>query len=197
MLTTRSGWQPAFDLWLLVAIGAALLALTLIGPVVHARLGDIAFVSLAVTQGLLVAYATRLAEICPERQALWLIFGVALALRAALLFVPPHLSTDIYRYVWDGRVQGAGINPYRYLPAAPEFAPLRDAAIYPFINRKDYAPTIYPPSAQMLFFLTTRLSDGLVAMKLVLIAFEAVTAAVVLGFLLRLGGPATRVLAYA
>lgn len=179
------------------AIGAALLALTLIGPAVHAGAGDIAYVALAVMQGLLVAYATRLGVTCPEQQALWLIFGVALALRAALLLVPPHLSTDIYRYVWDGRVQGAGINPDRYMPAAPELAPLRDAAIYPLINRRDYAPTIYPPAAQMLFLLANRLSDGLVAMKLVLIAFEAVTAAVVLGFLLRLGGPATRVLAYA
>lgn len=181
----------------LAFIGAVLLATTLAGTAVHARLGDIAFVSLAVTQGLLVAYATRLGEACPERQTLWLILGVALALRLALLFTTPHLSTDIYRYVWDGRVQGAGINPYRYLPAAPELAPLRDAAIYPLINRKDYAPTIYPPAAQMLFFLTTWLSDSLVAMKLVLVASEAVTVAVVIGFLRRLGRPSTRVLAYA
>lgn len=181
----------------MLAIGAALIALTLLGPAVHAGLGDIAFVSLAVTQGLLVAYATRLAERCPERQALLLILGVALALRLALLFVPPHLSTDIYRYIWDGRVQGAGINPYRYLPAAPELAPLRDAAIYPLINRRDYALTIYPPAAQMLFFLVTRLSDSVVAMKLAMIASEAVTAAVVIGFLRRLGRPATRVVAYA
>ena len=49
----------------------------------------------------------------------------------ALLFVEPYLSTDIYRYVWDGRVQAAGINPYRYVPSAPELAHLRDAADLP------------------------------------------------------------------
>ena len=50
-------------------------------------------------------------------------------MRALLLFAPPH-STDIYRYIWDGRVQADGINPYRYVPADPALAHLRDAAIY-------------------------------------------------------------------
>ena len=52
---------------------------------------------------------------------------VAAALRLPLIVSPPFLSTDIYRYVWDGRVQAAGINPYRYLPADPALASLRDA----------------------------------------------------------------------
>ena len=72
-------------------------------------------------------------------------------MRLALLFVEPYLSTDIYRYIWDGRVQAAGINPYRYVPNAPELAQLRDAAIFPLINRASYAPTIYPPAAQAIF----------------------------------------------
>jgi hypothetical protein len=33
---------------------------------------------------------------------------------------------DLYRYVWDGRVQAAGLNPYSYAPADPELAALRD-----------------------------------------------------------------------
>ena len=51
-------------------IGAALLATTLAGPVVHLRLGDLAFAALAVGQGLLVLLATRLAAGCRERQGL-------------------------------------------------------------------------------------------------------------------------------
>lgn len=50
---------------------------------------------------------------------------------------------------------------------------MRDAAIYTNINRRDYAPTIYPPLAQMIFFLTTRASEGIWWMKLVLVLFEA------------------------
>ena len=93
-------------------------------------------------------------------------------MRLALLFVEPYLSTDIYRYVWDGRVQAAGINPYRHVPSAPEVAHLRDAAIFPNINRADYAVTIYPPAAQAIFLAVTRLGESVVAMKLGLLAFE-------------------------
>ena len=59
------------------------------------------------------------------RRAVWLVLGVALAMRLLVLPAPPFLSSDMYRYVWDGRVQIAGINPYRYIPADPA---LRSAA---------------------------------------------------------------------
>src|SRR6266850_746404 len=61
------------------------------------------------------------------------------------------LSTDIYRYIWDGRVQVAGkMNPYLYPPADKHLAPLRDQQIYPYVNRKK-ARTVYPAGAQILF----------------------------------------------
>jgi alpha-1,6-mannosyltransferase len=81
----------------------------------------------------------------------------AAACRLVCLFSPPFLSTDIFRYVWDGQVQAAGINPYRYIPADAHLAFLRDLDIYPHINRRTYAHTIYPPGAQMLFLLITRM----------------------------------------
>ena len=83
---------------------------------------------------------------------------VGLAMRLIVLPSPPA-SNDIYRYVWDGRVQAAGINPYRYLPADEALRPLRDEAIYPHINRATYAPTIYPPAAQLVFLAATRISE--------------------------------------
>ncbi|HYI81750.1 MAG TPA: hypothetical protein VEX11_00905, partial [Acetobacteraceae bacterium] len=162
----------------------------------HAEVGDLAFIALAVAQGVLVLVATRLAAGCRESPTLAVILGVALALRLALLFEPPNLSTDAYRYVWDGRVQGAGVNPYLHVPAAPALEALRDEAIFPSINRRDYAVTIYPPAAQMLFALVNRVSDGLLAMKLALVACEAVTAAVLVDLLRRLRRPVTRVVAY-
>ncbi len=68
-----------------------------------------------------------------------IILGVAF--RLFMLFTPFVLSTDPYRYLWDGRVQRAGINPYRYTPEAPALAALRDREIHPRINRP-WAPTI-------------------------------------------------------
>src|SRR5689334_22161267 len=57
------------------------------------------------------------------RAARWLTLGiillVAIGLRAALVPQRPYLSTDAYRYAWDGHVQAQGINPYRFAPAAP------------------------------------------------------------------------------
>ncbi|MBX9699379.1 MAG: glycosyltransferase 87 family protein [Acetobacteraceae bacterium] len=181
----------------LAAIGAILVATTLAGPMVHRGLGDMAFAALAIGQGLMVLLALRLALRCPARPALAVIAAVAVALRLALLPVAPHLSTDAYRYVWDGRVQAAGINPYRHIPEDPALAALRDEAIYPNINRRDVAVTIYPPGAQLLFLGVAGLGGGLTAMRLALLGCEAVVVAVLLAMLARFGLPSTRVLAYA
>ena len=121
----------------------------------------------------------------------------AIVFRLSILFAPPYLSDDIYRYVWDGRVQAAGINPYRYIPAAPELAQLRDETIYPKINRKDWAHTIYPPVAQVVFFLTTRISESVTWMKATMILFELVTLWAVAQLLALLGRPRQLLLIYA
>jgi alpha-1,6-mannosyltransferase len=100
------------------------------------------------------------------------VLAVAALMRLAVLLAPPYLSDDINRYVWDGRVEGAGINPYRYVPADPHLAVLRDKTIFPNINRADYAPTIYPPVAEYIFYLGTRLHESLTAMKATMLAIE-------------------------
>jgi alpha-1,6-mannosyltransferase len=117
-----------------------------------------------------------------------------------LIFVPlnpPRLSTDIYRYIWDGRVQGAGINPYLYLPVNSRLAGLRDDSIYPNINRKTYAHTIYPPGAQIFFFLVTRVTQTVPGFKLVVVLVDLVTMCVVTSTLRAIGQPAERVIVYA
>lgn len=77
----------------------------------------------------------------------------AIILRATLAPQRPYLSSDIYRYIWDGRVQAAGINPYLYPPQAGELSFLRDDKIYRNINPEDLAwPSPYPPAAQAIFF---------------------------------------------
>lgn len=106
----------------------------------------------------------------PTRFALTLIFGFAIVFNLILLPSKPSLSDDMYRYVWDGRVQANGINPYRYPSDAPELAYLRDTAIWSNMNRP-WAYTIYPPGAQMIFVLTWRLvPDSVIGFKLVMVA---------------------------
>jgi alpha-1,6-mannosyltransferase len=185
-------------IWGLAGVAAALVALTAGGPTLHLAYGGWAFTAIFAAGGAGIWLALRIADRAEERGALLVILAGALLMRVALLFVEPYLSTDIYRYIWDGRVQWAGINPYRYMPAAPELAHLRDAAIFPNINRPDYAVTIYPPVAQAVFLAITRiLGESVMAMKLGLIAFEAVTVAALIAVLRRLGHPSTRVAIYA
>jgi hypothetical protein len=80
----------------------------------------------------------------------------AVLFRLLLLPTEPRISTDLYRYLWDGRVQLAGINPYRYEPQHEVLRPLRDETIYRRINRKEF-PTIYPAGAQLLFWGAAKL----------------------------------------
>jgi hypothetical protein len=118
-------------------------------------------------------------------------------MRLVLLISEPSLSSDTYRYIWDGRVQAAGINPYRYVPAAGELASLRDETIWPHINRADYAVTLYPPGAQLLFLALTRLGESVGAMKFALLLCEAGAIAAIIALLRQLGKPSTSVAAYA
>ena len=180
----------------LAGIGAMLVGLTLVTPFAFETYGDNAFIALTIAAGLLTIVATRLAERVPSDRALWLIFGLGIALRAYVLLFDPLLSSDIYRYVWDGRVQAAGINPYRYFPADEALAFLRDETIFPHINRAATAVTIYPPVAQFFFLVVTRIGESVTVMRLALLGCEAVTVTLIMLLLRRMNRPVTRVIAY-
>src|SRR5437764_6477239 len=132
-----------------------------------------------------------------KRSTLLIVMSFAALFRLSLLFAPPYLSDDTYRYIWDGRVQAAGINPYRYIPADPALAALRDDKIYPLINRRDYARTIYPPVAEAIFFLTTRISESVTWMKVTMILFEGLAIWALVQLLGSFGLPRQRILLYA
>ena len=142
--------------------------------------------------------ALALVERCPkDKWTLPIIFTIAVLARLVCIFHPAFLSTDVYRYVWDGKVQGVGINPFRYIPADSHLSFLRDSSIYPKINRRDYAHTIYPPGAQAIFFAVTRLGASEPLMKLAMTTFEAATCFVLMRILALAKLPRERVLLYA
>ena len=171
---------------LLVGGGLALLDWQPVGLADEARLvGFVASLCLAGALWLLAVVIVRRGRL--PRGAIWLVLGAAVAMRLLTLAAPPVLSSDIYRYVWDGRVQLAGINPYRYLPAADELAFLRDQAVYPHINRADYAHTVYPPAAQAIFAAAAAATPGIFGMKAMIAAFDALAIGVLV-VLLRIAG---------
>lgn len=181
---------------LLAGIGVAFAGLTMVTPFAFQTGGDNAFIALAIPASLLTLAATQAVERTPTGRALWLIFGVGIMLRVYALLFDPFLSTDIFRYIWDGRVQAAGINPYRYFPAHDALAHLRDAVIFPRINRADYAVTIYPPVAEFFFLIVTRIGENVNVMRLALLGCEAVSVTLIVLFLRRMERPITRVVAY-
>jgi len=128
-----------------------------------------------------------------------IILIVAVACRLAALFAVPYLSSDIYRYVWDGIVQHAHVSPYRYVPGDPALGFLRapHQQIFDHINRRDYAHTIYPPAAQALFYLITWISSTVTFMKTVMVLFEGVTMYALIALLHNLGIRREQTLLYA
>jgi alpha-1,6-mannosyltransferase len=181
----------------LAAMAIGLSAITAATHALHWRIGGWVLIGAFAVGTICALTAGRIADKADDRFALVIILVGAAAMRLALLFSEPTLSSDIYRYVWDGRVQAAGINPYRYVPAAEELATLRDTEVWPHINRADYAVSLYPPGAQFVFLAATRLGESVLAMKFALLLFEAVGIAALIALLRRLGKPSTSVVAYA
>lgn len=126
---------------------------------------------------------------------LWPMLVLALLFRLTLLVSEPSLSDDVYRYVWDGRVQLAHINPYLYAPEAPEVTHLRDG-LYAGINHKEVS-TIYPPLAQLFFLLVCSLHPSLLAMKGALVLVELALVLLLVRILRQRGEDTRRVLLYA
>lgn len=130
------------------------------------------------------------------RTGIVLVLAVGIAAHAAAFApsAPPPLTTDTYRYAWDARVQAAGINPYRYVPSAPELRHLRDDAVWKGINRKNQA-TVYPPGAEASF-LAARVvfGTGIRASTWLFLIADALAVGLLLLVLARIGAPLERVL---
>lgn len=133
------------------------------------------------------------------------ILAVALLLRGLAITTEPGLTTDAYRYVWDGRLTLAGWSPYLYIPADERLVAFRDPAIYPHLNQRETAYTIYPPVAQLVFAAGAALdrlagtaSDaGHNGMKLVMLGCEALIVWGLVSWLDAVKLPRERVLIYA
>jgi len=71
------------------------------------------------------------------RRTLLVLMAAAAVVQLPGLFAGPQMSTDAYRYVWDGRVQTAGTDPYRYVPLDDHLARLRDPILFPGLTPAD------------------------------------------------------------
>jgi len=127
----------------------------------------------------------------------WLLLVLSLLIRLSFFTTDPVGSDDVYRYLWDGKVQSVGINPYRYSPDDPALAGLRSSLLPGSVNHPDMK-TVYFPFSQWLFLLAFRMAgESLWGLKAMLLAAEAATLAGLLLLLAHLKLPRRMVLLYA
>ena len=123
------------------------------------------------------------------------LLGVAALLRLLLLPLPPSLSEDVRRYLWDGRVAAAGLNPYLLPASSPRLAHLRDGR-WEALPHRD-VPTVYPPVAVALFSIAARFPAPLAVWKGLLAAADLGGCLLLVRLARRVGVPTARAVWYA
>jgi len=181
----------------LAVTGSVFLASTIVMAFSRARLGSpLFFTCVACT---VVAYVAMLARVWNEdhapRRLIVAAFALAVAFRIPLAAAPVDGNNDMIRYVWDGRVQHLGYNPYQVLPADPAMVDTHTDETRMMPSRHWRTP--YLPSAQLFFRLVVGLHDSTRAMKLALVACDLLTIVVVWRWLAATGRREWLALAYA
>jgi alpha-1,6-mannosyltransferase len=181
----------------LAVTGAAFLASMIVVTFWRAPLGSPLFFACAGVAG--IAYVAMLARIWREdhapRRLIVAAFALAVAFRLPLAIPPVDGNSDLARYVWDGRVQQLGYNPYAVLPADPGMAATHTDQTRMMPSRNWRTP--YLPSAQLFFRLVVGLHDSSRAMKLALVVCDLLTIVVVWRWLATTGRSEWLALAYA
>ena len=127
-----------------------------------------------------------------DLRVIWLF---AIAFRVTLLFSPPTLSDDVYRYIWDGHVQNNGVNPYAYRVGAPQLDSLSTPNRARVNNAWMASP--YLPVAQLYFAVTYRLApESAAAFQIGAVALDLATGLFVVPALRRVNLPKTNAIIY-
>ena len=129
------------------------------------------------------------------RHVILVCLALAVLWRVPLLLKPPASADDVRRYVWDGRLQRFGYNPYTAIPADPALAELHTAETRG-LNNPD-VPSPYPAGAQLFFRGVTAIHESTFAFKVAFLACDLAIILVLLDTLRRAGQAEHWVLAYA
>jgi hypothetical protein len=126
-----------------------------------------------------------------------IVIGLALAAvwHAAFLTIPTGSDDDVRRYVWDGRMQRLGYNPYLVIPGDPAFAALHTAETRALNN--PHLPTIYPPGAELFFRAVTTIHESTSVLRVAFVLCDVAIVFILLDILRRSGQATHWVLAYA
>jgi hypothetical protein len=120
---------------------------------------------------------------------------LAVVVHIAFLRLPAGADDDIHRYVWDGRLQRLGYNPYLVVPSDPAVKALHTPETRN-LNNPDL-PSPYPAGAQLFFRAVTAIHESTFALKVAFVVCEFGIVFVLLDVLRLTGKGAHLVLAFA
>jgi alpha-1,6-mannosyltransferase len=185
---------PAWRVYILG--GTLLLALTICSRKFSDRGGPYFMASLTLAS---IVYLLALREFfaTPRFPRSVVIVGLVLAAvwQVEFLRLPPGADDDIHRYVWDGRLQRLGYNPYLVVPDDRAVQGLHTPETRG-LNNPDL-PSPYPAGAQLFFRAVTAIQESAFALKVAFVFCEFGIALVLLDLLRTSGRGAHLVLAYA
>ena len=153
----------------LYGLGAILLVALTICSRNFSRTGEPSFFIPLAVAGVAYLLAFREFLSTPEFPRRVIFAGLALSAlwHFQFLRMPPGLDDDIHRYVWDGRVQRLGYNPYIVVPSDPALTSLHTSETRTLNNPE--VPSPYPAGAQLFFRAVTSIHESIFALKVAFI----------------------------
>jgi len=128
-----------------------------------------------------------------SKKIIWVILVFSLVFRLTLLPATP--SNDIFRYLWEGKIQLHGINPYSQPPVSLNLEHLRDN-FFSGISHK-HLTAIYPPLTLMVFAIADFISHSFVSIKSAFLLFDILSIFVLVKYLKVMRKEPANVLIYA
>jgi alpha-1,6-mannosyltransferase len=183
--------------WRVYVLGATLcVALTICSRNFRDR-GGLYFMASLTLAGIVYLLAIREFFATPKFSRRVVVIGLVVAAvwNVAFLLVPAGADDDIHRYVWDGRLQRLGYNPYIVVPSDPAVKGLHTPETRN-LNNPDL-PSPYPAGAQLFFRAVTAIQESTFALKVAFVVCEFAIVFVLLDVLRRTGQAAHLVLAFA
>jgi alpha-1,6-mannosyltransferase len=129
------------------------------------------------------------------RQIVFTCLALAALWRIPFLMTPPGPDDDIHRYLWDGRVQRLGYDPYSVIPADPALAGLHTPETRG-LNHPE-VPSPYPAGSQLFFRAVTAVHESIFAFKIAFVLCDFAIVLLLVDVLRRSGQGEHWVLAYA
>jgi alpha-1,6-mannosyltransferase len=181
----------------LYGLGAILLVALTICSRKLGSMGEPSFIIPLAVAGIAYLLAIREFFSTPRFPQRVIVIGLVLAAlwHLPFLLMQPGSDDDIHRYVWDGRVQRLGYNPYIVIPSDPALGALHTRETRT-LNNPD-VPSPYPAGAELFFRAVTAIHESIFTLKVAFVVCDLAIVFVLLDILHRSGQGAHWVLAYA